>query len=234
MKVAILSDIHANIFALKKVLTEIKELKINKIFIAGDFIGYYFWPRETLNILEQFDIFAIKGNHEDLLFKVIDGKISSSQILKKYGSGLNLAIENLTEHHIKWLKALECSNKCILNGKKISMYHGAPWDPNFYVYPNSHQKIFERCFKEDADLIILGHTHYQMEIKKNKKKIINPGSIGQPRDGRIGAQWAVVNLENLDTEFKCSRYDNSIIKKEVDNRHKDMKILKKSLYEKIE
>ena len=118
MKVAILSDIHANIFALKKVLTEIKELKINKIFIAGDFIGYYFWPRETLNILEQFDIFAIKGNHEDLLFKVIDGKISSSQILKKYGSGLNLAIENLTEHHIKWLKALECSSKCILNGKK--------------------------------------------------------------------------------------------------------------------
>ena len=103
-----------------------------------------------------------------------------------------------------------------------------------FMLSNSHQKIFERCFEEDADLIILGHTHYQMEIKKNKKKIINPGSIGQPRDGRIGAQWAVVNLENLDIEFKCSGYDNSIIKKEVDNRHKDMKILKKSLYEKIE
>ncbi len=232
MKIAVLSDIHGNHIALQKVLTEINQTDIKKIFIAGDFIGYYFWPREVLSMIQGLDVFAIKGNHEEMFFSIINQKACLADISKKYGSGMEEALNNLDKNQIRWLKDLPVSNNCVIDGKKISIFHGSPWDPNFYVYPNSNESIIMRCFQEEADLIILGHTHIQMELIRKNKKILNPGSVGQPRDGRVGAQWATVDLDTLKVKFMCTEYDNSLIKHEVYSRHKDMKILTKSLYEK--
>ena len=232
MKIAVLSDIHGNHVALQKVLNEIKNTSIKKIFIAGDFIGYYFWPKEVLSMISGLDVIAIQGNHEEMFFNIINQKLCLADILKKYGSGIEEALKNLEESQIRWLRNLPVSNNCVIDGRKISLFHGSPWDPNFYVYPNSDDSIIMRCFQEEADLIILGHTHIQMELTHNKKKLLNPGSVGQPRDGRVGAQWAIVDLKTLKVNFMCTEYDNSLIRQEVYSRHKDMKILTKSLYEK--
>ena len=71
MKIAVLSDIHGNHIALQKVLNEIKNTNIRKIFIAGDFIGYYFWPKEVLSMISGLDVIAIQGNHEEMFFNII-------------------------------------------------------------------------------------------------------------------------------------------------------------------
>ncbi len=231
MKIAILSDIHANNIALNAVLKIIKSQNVHKIIIAGDFIGYYFWPRETLDLLNLNEVIAIKGNHEEMLFDVISGNKNAEDVSKKYGSGILEAINCLDNQQIEWLNNLPISNSIEINNKKILLFHGSPWDPNLYIYPDANKSIIERCFSENGDIIILGHTHYQMLFRKKDKILINPGSVGQPRDGRIGAQWSLLDLDTLEVKFFCTSYDNSIIKEEVLKRHKNMKILSKSLYE---
>jgi len=231
MKVAVLSDIHANNFALSAVLKEIEFHNINIIIIAGDFVGYYFWPKETLELLNLNEIIAIKGNHEEILFDIIDGKKNKIEVIKKYGSGILEAINCLDDKQIDWLRNLPTSRSLQINNKKITISHGSPWDPNLYIYPDAKKSIIDRCFSENEDIIILGHTHYQMLHRKNDRILLNPGSVGQPRDGKVGAQWSLLDLDTLEVKFFCTKYDNSIIKDEVLKRHKEMKILSKSLYE---
>ena len=67
MKIAILSDIHGNVFALKSVLNAVKKKDVSRLMIAGDFIGYYFWPAEVFNLLKDWDLVAIRGNHDQML-----------------------------------------------------------------------------------------------------------------------------------------------------------------------
>ena len=72
MKVAILSDIHGNVFALQSVLDSILNKGIDKLIIAGDFVGYYFWPKEMFRLLGDYEVIAIAGNHDKMLSKAKD------------------------------------------------------------------------------------------------------------------------------------------------------------------
>ena len=68
MKIGVISDIHANIFALDNVLKEMSKYDVSKILVAGDLIGYYYWPKEVVSrLMTDEDVFCIAGNHEKLL-----------------------------------------------------------------------------------------------------------------------------------------------------------------------
>ena len=69
MKIAILSDIHGNCFALKSVLDAVEKNGIETLIIAGDFIGYYFWPVKVFNLLKDYDPIVVRGNHDKMLKK---------------------------------------------------------------------------------------------------------------------------------------------------------------------
>jgi len=69
MKIAILSDIHGNVFALDSVLNAVKKKGIDTLVIAGDFVGYYFWPKEMFSLLEGWNFLAIQGNHDQMAGK---------------------------------------------------------------------------------------------------------------------------------------------------------------------
>jgi predicted phosphodiesterase len=93
-----------------------------------------------------------------------------------------------------------------LNGIKIKMYHGSPW--NFleeYIYPD--YKHFEKFQDLDADLIILGHTHVPFINYVNKMIIFNPGSCGQPRDKDDRASYGVFQTDDRSLEIKRVEYD---------------------------
>ena len=67
MRIALLGDIHGNSFALAAVLEAARAAHVEKLLITGDFVGYYFWPREVLDMLDDWDVAAVRGNHEDML-----------------------------------------------------------------------------------------------------------------------------------------------------------------------
>lgn len=207
MKVAILSDLHGNKDALDAVLREVRKRGITNLFILGDIVGYYYYPDAILSMLEDFDTQIILGNHEIILKNLLEGKVSDETIRKKYGSGVLAAIKNLSREKLNYLINLPESLNFKFNGISFQMFHGAPWDINCYVYPNSSKEIFERCTsKSEVDFLLLGHTHYPLSHFSNGVIILNPGSVGQPRDRIAGASWAIIDTENKDFSFMRTPY----------------------------
>lgn len=220
MQVAILSDIHGNAFALGAVLSEVKSLGINTLVIAGDFVGYYYNPQTVLEMLKPFNVYACRGNHEDLLQNWCSGTYETRQLLKnKYGSGYKIADETLNIEQTNWLYSLPHPMNCAINAVNFCIAHGSPWDINVYIYENNIAKYIDDFKKvtNNCDVIILGHSHYQLVQKIDNTLIINPGSVGQPRSGKVKeivapittsrAQWAILDTENLEVKFETTRYE---------------------------
>jgi predicted phosphodiesterase len=95
MKVAIISDIHGNCFALEAVLSEAKKKGVTKLFVLGDIVGYYYYPEVVLELLHNWDFEIIRGNHEDILKEVKSGKINLIELIHKYGYSLYLKVKQL-------------------------------------------------------------------------------------------------------------------------------------------
>jgi len=208
MKIAIISDIHGNYDALKAVLKDIKKLKIDKIYCLGDIVNYYYEPHKCINIFIKNKIKSIKGNHENILFHTLKSKKKIDYYSKIYGQSININFKKLKYKHIIFLKKLKKKIIIKIKNLKIILAHGSPWNENIYIYPGINNKIKNSLAKYNADYIFLGHTHIPMNIKMNKKtSIINPGSVGQPRNKCNNACWAVFDTDNYQINFMETKYD---------------------------
>jgi putative phosphoesterase len=216
MRIALISDIHGNYDALKAVLKEIKKLKIDKIYCLGDIVNYYYEPHKCINFLKKRKIQSIQGNHENILFNALKNKKKSIYYSKIYGNSININIKKLNHKHIFFLKKLKKKLTIKIKNLKIILAHGSPWSTNAYIYRNVKNKIRNNLAKYKADYIFLGHTHIPMNIKINKKtRIINPGSVGQPRNNCNNACWAVFDTSNSKIEFIETKYDKKKLIKNI-------------------
>ena len=206
MRVALLSDIHANKAALIPVLKEIRNLRIQNIIIAGDLIGYYYDIKEVLDMLESFTIFFCKGNHEVMFEDIINYKIDKSELISKYGSSLIFAKSELDAAQINFLTKSSHPLEVSLEGVNILVSHGAPWDINEYIYRHNMDNFYKKFDSYKHQIFVLGNTHHQMKIEIEKKLIINPGSVGQSRKNFGYADWATLDLQTMYTEFYSTRY----------------------------
>jgi putative phosphoesterase len=208
MRIAIISDIHSNYDALKAALKDIKKLKIKKIYCLGDIVNYYYEPHKCINILKKEKIKSIKGNHETILFKTLKNEKKKIYYSKKYGRSININLQKLKSEHVIFLKKLKKILTIKIAKLKIIFAHGAPWCENTYIYPNFKNKIKKNLAKYKADYIFLGHTHIPMNVKINRKtSVVNPGSIGQPRNQCNNACWAMFNLTNGQINFMQTKYN---------------------------
>lgn len=200
MKIAIISDIHANYGAFKAVWAKIKKYKI--ILNAGDLTGGYTDVNEVIDFISKNgkQIKSILGNNDVFLIK---GKmpVSFQPILQK---SLDNALKIITPKNLEYIKSLKIHEKFNLNGKKIGIYHGTPKSVSDYIYPDSSIKRFKNS---KFDYIILGHTHHPMIREINGKIIINPGSVGQPRDGDTRASYAILDTKSGKVEIKRIKYN---------------------------
>ena len=215
MRLAILADIHGNNHALDEVIKELHRENISNLLLLGDYVGYYYHPEMVLQKLFQYEIRAIFGNHERLLFDYENDPIKYSFVLKKYGSGHQAAAKNLSGDQKKWLRDLPETLEIEIDGLKILLCHGAPWSNDHYVYANSDESILSKFDRYRFDFIFLGHSHYSYCIKRNNCCIVNPGSVGQSRQRGGFAFWAVLNTTPRSIEFRTTPYDVSVLKKEV-------------------
>lgn len=209
MKIGLLGDIHGNSRALRAVLESARVKGVEKLCLTGDFVGYYYHPDEVLDLLAPWPNHAVRGNHEAMLFDVLEGSGSLATIEDKYGSGLRQALTRLTGEHIDWLRKLPERIAVDISGVRIQIAHGAPWDGDCYLYPNSSDESWSRVASDDFDLVVLGHTHYRFQRQVGQTLIVNPGSVGQARDRIPGAAWAVVDTATMVCEHFTESYDIS-------------------------
>ncbi|MEM2768758.1 MAG: YfcE family phosphodiesterase [Candidatus Pacearchaeota archaeon] len=212
MKIAIISDIHSNFIALKEVLREIKKKKIKKIFCAGDIIGYASMPNECIKELIKNNIKSIYGNHEFVLLNFQYANLLNYQALK----ALIWHKENLENFAWRWIKKLKEKLILKIGSKKIMIFHGSPENCFEYIWPDTSKEIFEYWLKKyNVDILIFGHTHIPFIKNINSKLVINPGSIGQPRDGNNKASFCIIDLENLEAKIFRKIYDINKIAEDI-------------------
>ena len=225
MLIAILSDIHANDLALEAVLMEAEKKQVERYFILGDLIGYYFWPKEVLELLKSKDCTYIRGNHENLLNEYIEGDSKIKNKLKsKYGEGFDYCIEKLDEESITFLNKLPTAEDVNIDNYVILLAHGSPLDTNEYIYPDAPLEILKRHDSREFDFIFLGHTHYPMNYEGTYTRIINPGSVGQSRVRGGVADWGILETSTgeyiqMHTPYDKKKLQNKITELGTKNKY---------------
>ncbi len=207
MKIAVLSDIHANHYALEAVLSSAKIIKVEKLLILGDNVGYYYNPDKILDMLKEWDCDMIKGNHEVIMEKLAKGIIEPNSLKNKYGSGHQIAIKKLSSYQFNELVNLPEKKAVTINEVKVLMCHGSNWDSNYYLYPDTNIEVLEKCNEPLIDFVVVGHSHYQFAYRNINSILINVGSVGQSRSVGGVANWAVINTSNKSFELKSTHYD---------------------------
>jgi putative phosphoesterase len=215
MKIGVLSDIHGNYYALAKVLEEAAKEKVKKLFVLGDIVGYYYHPDKVLELLEQWDYIFIKGNHEDLLYQALTNQIDLSLLDSKYGSGHRAAISKLTEEQIKKLVNADEKMNIEIDGLKMLLCHGSPWDKDLYIYPDADIRILNKANETGVDIVLIGHSHYQFLHVGKSIILLNAGSVGQSRTMGGIANWAILNTDNSVIQLKSTIYNTAALLSEV-------------------
>lgn len=229
MKVAILGDIHGNAHALKAALDAAKKQDCEVLLITGDLIGYYFMPEEVMELIKPWKKYIVRGNHEDMLAEARKNPDLLPEIEKKYGSAIKYTIDVLSQNDLDMLCSLPHPLNFKLDGIDILLCHGTPWDNDVYVYPDAKTEVVDKCAQQSYDIVILGHTHYPMLKLVGKTQLLNPGSIGQPRNRQPGAQWALLNTTTKKINLNNEAYDMSSILNDVNSRHPELPYLSEVL-----
>ncbi|MBU0686380.1 MAG: metallophosphatase family protein [Candidatus Margulisbacteria bacterium] len=209
MQLAVLGDIHGNINAFNAVLEDIKNESVNKLLITGDLVGYYYHADQVLNVLKDLDYELVQGNHDYMLSEFYTWDVEMKDAYrKKYGTALECAAKELLgKEQISYLANLPHSKEFVIAGRRILLCHGSPLDRDEYLYPDVAEDVLNRFANGKFDVVIMGHTHYPMIRRCNSTLFLNPGSVGQPRNKRPGASWALLDLENFDVQIRQVTYD---------------------------
>lgn len=193
-RIGVISDVHSNIFALREVMAQLEKEKVAEIYCAGDIIGYNASANEVVWELRRRGVRCIRGNHDTSLFSMDeDEKMNVMAALS-----LKYTRQVLKRENASFLNSLPQE----LRGSDISVFHGSPWDPDEYLYEEMiDESITKSC---PSHLIILGHTHVPFVKRVGPAVVLNPGSVGQPRDGDPRASFAIVGQE---AEVRRISYD---------------------------
>jgi putative phosphoesterase len=232
MKIGLLCDIHGNHLALHAALNAAAAADVECLLVGGDLVGYYFEPLRVWEMLRTWDFHAVRGNHEDMLERAYVDPTFLATVDARYGSGLRVTIEQFSSDNISLLLKLPTQLHIQLNNCSILLCHGSPWDNNKYVYPDAPQELLDNCASSKYDFVILGHTHYPMIKKVGNTVIVNPGSVGQPRNRVLGAHWALLDTDTRTINLHCEQYDASSLVKEAKKRHPDIPYLSEILEKK--
>ncbi|HBT44425.1 MAG TPA: metallophosphoesterase [Rhodospirillaceae bacterium] len=228
MKIALLADIHGNDLALACVLRAAREAGAERLFIAGDFVGYYYGAKAVLDLLDDWDWIAVRGNHEDMMRDWAAGR-DHDAISARYGSGQDVACRELPPTTFDRLVDLPERREAAAGGRTALICHGAPWDHEAYVYPDAPADVVAKCAAEGQDLVVFGHSHYPVLWHEGGCIVVNPGSVGQPRDRRPGACWALWDTASHAVTLHRESYDAAALIAEARRRDPQLPYLWKVL-----
>lgn len=208
MRIALLADIHSNLPALQSVLKDVDRTRPEDIWCAGDLVGYNPWPNEVIEILRSRHITSIRGNHDRA---TLSGDTSWFNELA--AAAIRWTRIVMSPGNLGHLFSLEDRSRTALAEGVVAMYHGSPRHDDEYVLPwNAHEELLEIA---QAPFVILGHTHMPMTFSCREGLLVNPGSVGQPRDGDPRAAWGLLDTSRRTFEVRRVSYDVDAVSHEI-------------------
>lgn len=219
MRLALLSDIHGNMEALNQVLLDIGKVGVDAIVCLGDIIGYGPEPNQAIASIEDLNIPSVIGNHE--LAVVDPGHLHAFNPFARIS--LEITTRLLTDPSLQFIHSLEKS----IVMDECRLVHGFPPDScMIYLAYTSDEELHHAFRSMTEEICFVGHTH-ELEIiscqedkleraplmsgktrlRKNRRYIINIGSVGQPRDGNNKAKYIVWDNRSRTVDVRYIAYD---------------------------
>lgn len=217
MKIIFFSDIHGNKYAFDSFIDNISSIDMTscEVVFLGDFIGYYYGANEIITYCRENNITCILGNHDKYFLDVLDKKKGIDEFIKRYGNSYRISLNSITEENIDFLRGLPENIFAQWNEKRMYISHGSPLDNlEGRIYPDTDLSIFKKMV-EGINYVVSGHTHHKMKRIFNNTIFLNPGSLGQQRDGK-GCSYMILDLEKDTSDFYTVNYRIEDLEQEID------------------
>lgn len=242
MKIALFSDIHANLPALEAFFVSVEKQKPDAIYCLGDLVGYNIWPNEVIDEIRKRGIPCIAGNYDFGIGRRSDDcgcayKTDEEKAMGKISiSYTNEVVKDDERAYLRTLPA-HIRVEFQLNQDKINLLlvHGSPRKINEYLFEDRDEKSLLRIMEQaDADVMCFGHTHKPYHrvlpsvetVNPHFRHAINIGSVGKPKDGDPRGGYVLLHLnehssihdkESVRVEFVRFDYDVEKAAKAVEN-----------------
>ena len=203
MRIAVISDIHSNLPALEAVLADVDGEGPDEIWCLGDIVGYGPHPNECVDLTRERATLSLCGNHD----LAVLGAIDVSDFTGDAGAAARWTTGALGEPQAAWLRELSPSAE--RDGAEL--YHGSPRDA-VWDYVLSEQVALISILETTAPVVLVGHSHVALGLGwdgsdlsgglapegtaidlSTGRWLLNPGSVGQPRDGDPRAAWLLID-----------------------------------------
>lgn len=228
MKIVFFSDAHGNIYAVESFLLDIANKNIDLVIFGGDVFGYYYNQDEIINKFRSCNIKMLLGNHDKMFLDLLYSKIEEDTLIKKYGNSYKDIKNKISKDNIDFLKRLESKYVLKINNMKIAFVHGSIDNPlEGRIYPDT--AIENEDFYIEYDYVFCGHTHHKMIRKLYNTVIVNPGSIGQQRDGK-GCSYVTFDTITRELDINIISYDVNSLIEQIELNEDDF-IIKEKLKE---
>jgi predicted phosphodiesterase len=217
MRVAVVSDIHSNLHALEAVLAAIDVEAPDELWCLGDIVGYGARPNECCAVIAERADVCLAGNHD----LAVRGTIDLAEFGGEAGVAARWTRDVLEPEAQKLLDRLEPQG----TAHGVALYHGSARDP-IWEYVLSDEAAFVTIALADAPLVLVGHSHVALQIALSGEEVagggaphgtelelngvqalLNPGSVGQPRDSDPRAAYLLLDLDAQRASFRRVEYD---------------------------
>lgn len=212
MRIALFSDIHANLPALEACLQEIDGQKPDAVYCLGDLVGYNIWPNEVINEIRQRRIPTIAGNYDQGIGLKSDdcGCAYKTDREKEMGkisiSFTNSIVEADQRNYLRTLPA-HIRLEFQLNHDRLNLLlvHGSPRKINEYLFEDREEKSLLRIMEQaEADIMCFGHTHKPFhrvlqDEQGRYRHAVNIGSVGKPKDNNPLGCFVILDINETST-----------------------------------
>ncbi len=215
MRLAVLSDVHSNLAALEAVRDDMPE--VDEVWVLGDVVGYGPQPNEVIRLLQQMGARTVLGNHDGAAIGAVDARDFNPDAAEAIAWTAGVIDPN-ARAYLSALPEVRCEGD-------LTAVHGSPRDP-IWEYIVSPQVAASNLYAFQSRHCLFGHTHLpvifrvddgRMEVVPATpdspvpidagRTLINPGSVGQPRDGNPQAAYLLLETERQLAEFRRVAYD---------------------------
>ncbi|GBF08395.1 conserved hypothetical protein [Aeropyrum pernix] len=213
MRVLVVSDVHGNLPALEAVLEAAG--RFDEVLVLGDLVDYGPWPGEVIDVLRGLGARIVRGNHDHAVGYGVDCRCGEETHWLSVWFRENITQKLLGDAEKRFLAELPLELR--LDG--VLAVHGCPRNPLYcYLYPwMGRESLLDGLRRPGVRLgrqgavveeatVLVGHTHVQFHLTLDGRRVVNPGSAGQPRDGDRRAGYAMLDLESGRVELARVEY----------------------------
>jgi putative phosphoesterase len=199
MRILLVADIHSNWPALAAI-----DECFDACLFLGDAVDYATDPIPCIEWVQRFATASVRGNHDHSVAQRVT--VRPAGTFRRISAAMRPChFDVLGDDHLTWLAQLPVTRYLTLDDKKFLLVHATPRDPMDEYIGDSEEQWRARLEHVNVDFVCVGHTHIPMHLDLGHAQVVNPGSVGQPRDGDARAAYAII--EDGKVSFRRIAYD---------------------------